>query len=237
MAVVILLVATWMNYLRNVRPKTGFNLAVEGLGGEISPGGGGTYIRREDVVGEGDALLGGGNEVGAFTPTSAGESELASTEGDADEFTATGKETIYRGILWMKEKYEQYREEADRRYEQLREELGRSERKYQEVIATMEQNRISALGSVTDNRQIAAMTAEEGEIMAPELKAQLAEVRGQLIVNQGIIEELESQLRSERMKVEELTVKLQANSQLLQTIYQELDRSSHVGHGIPDLGK
>jgi hypothetical protein len=65
----------------------------------------------------------------------------------------------------------------------------------------------------------------------------LAEVRGQLDTKQGIIEELETQLRSERMKVEELVLKLQVNSQLLLTIYRELDKSFHVGENIPDLGK
>jgi hypothetical protein len=40
MAVIILLVATWMNYLRNARPRGGLKLALGGLGGEISPGNG-----------------------------------------------------------------------------------------------------------------------------------------------------------------------------------------------------
>src|SRR5258707_5334282 len=35
----------------------------------------------------------------------------------------------YRGLLWMKDKYEQYREQTDRKYEKLKEELARSENK------------------------------------------------------------------------------------------------------------
>jgi len=46
------------------------------------------------------------------------------------------KENIYKGILWMKEKYEQYRDMADRRYEQLKEQLTRTENKYQELLET-----------------------------------------------------------------------------------------------------
>jgi len=36
----------------------------------------------------------------------------------------------YRGLLWMKDKYEQYREQTDRKIEKLKEELTRSEEKY-----------------------------------------------------------------------------------------------------------
>jgi hypothetical protein len=188
------------------------------MGGEILPGGGDMYIRREDLVGEGEALLGERGEADRGEKGEAGEEEL----------TATGKETIYRGILWMKEKYEQYREQADRRYEQLREELGRSERRYHELVAMMEQNKNSAAPGD-------GITPGGG--MAPGDGDQLAEARGQLDAKQGIIEELETQLRSERMKVEELVLKLQVNSQLLLTIYRELDKSFHIGENVPDPGK
>jgi len=235
MAVIILMVATWMNYLRNIRSKDDLRLAVEGLGGEVLPGGGDMYIRRDDLIGEGEALLG---ERGEAERREGGETVRGEDGGNGpgergeageEELTATGKETIYQGILWMKEKYEQYREQADRRYEQLREELGRSERRYGELLATMEQNKGDG------------MTPDGGvapeEDMTRGLGDQLAEVRGQLDTKQGIIEELETQLRSERMKVEELVLKLQVNSQLLLTIYRELDKSFQVGENIPDLGK
>src|SRR5579872_6643899 len=98
----------------------------------------------------------------------------------------------------MKEKYERYREQADRRYELLREELGRSERRYQELLAA---------GSPP-----------------------VADIQGQLDMKQGIIEDLEAQLLTERLKVGELVIKLQANSELILGIYRELE-------SIPDLGK
>jgi len=128
---------------------------------------------------------------------------------DREELSATGKETIYQGILWMKQKYEQYREQADHRYELLRGELGRSELRYQELLTTMEQDKNRALGMVTDNREEPA-----------------ADFDGK----QGIIEDLEGQLRVERLKVQELVTKLQANSELILRIYRELE-------SIPDLGK
>ena len=201
MAVIILLVATWINYLRKIRPKVGLQLAVEGLGGEVLPGGD-MLIGRDEVVGAGDPLL-----------VESGEAAGGGEEGAREELTATGKETIYRGILWMKEKYEQYREQADQRYEHLREELGRSERRYLELQAIMEQDK---------NRILAEHLAEAGD--------RLAQVQGQLDIKQGIIQDLEAQLRSERLKVEELIKKLQANSELILRIYKELE-------SIPDLGK
>ena len=222
MAVIILMVATWMNYLRNIRSKDDLRLAVEGLGGEVLPGGGDRYIRRDDLVGEGESLLGEGEET--FRRGEGGSAAGESREAGEEELTATGKETIYRGILWMKERYEQYRKQADRRYEQLREELGRSEHRYGELLATMTPgDRMTPDGGVAP---------EDG--MTRGLEDQLAEVRGQLDTKQGIIEELETRLRSERMKVEELVLKLQVNSQLLLTIYQELDKSFHPGENIPE---
>jgi hypothetical protein len=207
MAVIILIVSTWMNYMRTVRPKGNMKLAVEGFAVEDSPGGGDVYIRRDDLAGEGGALAVDGEA--AFAEASAaeaGEEELSATEAGEEELSATGRETIYQGILWMKEKFEQYREEADRRYENLRDELRRSERRYQELLETMEKDKNSAPGAVTDHPQ------------------ELVEVRGQLDAKQGIIEKMESQLRSERMKVEELVAILQANTRMLQKVIPELGK-------------
>jgi hypothetical protein len=199
-AIIILMVATWMNYLRDMGPKRDLKLAVGGLDGEVSPGGE-MYVKRDELVGEGEALLeGGGENIRGDEPGEGAGSETVGGDwnGDAsgeEELTATGKETIYQGILWMKEKYERYREQADRRYEQLREELGRSERRYQDLLATIEQktieqNKNSVAETVTDKR----------------------------------LEELESQLRSERMKVEELVAILQTNTRMLQKVIPELGK-------------
>ena len=90
---------------------------------------------------------------------------------------------------------------------------------------TMEQNKNQDLGTVTNSRPetvVNVMVAEAGEVDGED-KA-IPEVK------QGIIEDLETQLRSERLKVEELVRKLQANSELILRIYKELE-------SIPDLGK
>jgi hypothetical protein len=210
-AVIILLVGTWLNYLRTARSKVGLRLAIDGLSGGVRAGDGQMGDEGENSPGVGalDRIAKAeGVKSGVETGVESGD------DSDREELTATGKETIYQGILWMKEKYERYREQADQRYELLREELGRSERRYQELMAIMEQDKNRVLGD------------------------HLAEVQGQLDAKQvivieekqGIIDDLEAQLRSERLKVEELVKKLQANSELILRIYKELE-------SIPDLGK
>ena len=77
----------------------------------------------------------GFSTTGAATETASKEREERADDIDLPE-EMNGN--IYRGILWMKEKYEQYRDLADRRYEQLKEELARSEKKYEDLVASGE---------------------------------------------------------------------------------------------------
>jgi len=42
----------------------------------------------------------------------------------------------YKGLLWMKYKYEQYREETDLRIERIKEELAAAEKKYLDLLAS-----------------------------------------------------------------------------------------------------
>jgi hypothetical protein len=213
MAVIILLVATYFNYLRQGKMKIAMRLAVEGLPGRAA-------VERREPAGE--------EEEPEARRT---EGVAAAAEGGEEELGATGKEAIYRGILWMKEKYEQYRKQADLRYEQLREELGRSEHRYQELLAVMEQSKNAALEGVKGEGGERAEVIETGSTdQGVGLVDQLAEAHGQLGVKEVIIDELEGQLRLERIKVEELVEKLQANSNLLLKIYRELESA-------PDLGK
>ena len=191
------------------------------------------------------------------------------------------KENIYKGILWMKEKYEQYRDMADRRYEQLKEELNRTEKKYQELLEAAsrpsgdrgaEPQGTAPRGEVTQwgetassgtaappeglsevekasypdlleekNRQIAFLQQQldqriknyyQAEIDVRENRGRMLELeelqlrtRHLLEEKQAYIDQLEGQLVSERRKIEDLVTKLQASSQQLLAIYEELDRS------------
>ena len=57
---------------------------------------------------------------------------VAETLGE-DDF----KENLYKGILWMKDKYEQYRDMADQRYERLKDQLTKVERRYEDLLASL----------------------------------------------------------------------------------------------------
>jgi hypothetical protein len=164
-----------------------------------------------------------------------------------------GNENMYRGILWMKEKYEQYREQTDQRYERLREELGRSEQRYQDLLLTMEESkgRPSGVGQPNGSGQVhgagqahgtgqahgagqvhgTGQARGAGQPHGVERAYGVEEphpydlLAGELNAKQAVIEELEEQLRVERLRVEDLIVKLQTNGQLLQQIYIELEKS------------
>lgn len=232
MGICYLLYIAWMRYRRPAKASGGLRLAVEGFGGYGADG-------KEGYGGSaGDGYA---DAAGTAAGVSDGVSEKESDEVSEEE---AGKETIYRGILWMKEKYEQYREKADRKYELLREELGRLEKRYQDLLLSVEQSKNDApemIGIPGEEALLAGMSAGEGEILAdsgpmesPEGKlvghsyTVLAEVRDELGAKQVVIDELEEQLRMERLKVEELVVKLKTNGQLLLKIYRELDNSIHT---------
>jgi hypothetical protein len=238
MAILSMLITTWLHYRRKGREQGGLLLAVEGFG-RLTDGGAET---------NGQAVASPGGSVSGHDKTT--EEESGSTAGvdttdqAAREEWNEGNENIYRGILWMKEKYEQYRDMADKRYEQLREELGRSEQRYQDLMLVLEESKNRSLGAVAKPKEdilSTEMSSGEGEILpsgqggSPAGSGPFAEpllpvnaetgADRELASKQVIIDELEVQLRVERLKVEELVIKLQNNSQLLLNIYQELDKS------------
>jgi hypothetical protein len=199
--IISLLVTTWLHYRRRMLDPGGLRLSVEGLDNAMEP-------ERMSQLPD-DSLS---------YRESGPDEHVQHDPADNDQWGKEsisqwkGKDNIYQGILWMKEKYEQYRDQADQRHELLKEELNRSERRYQDLLLSMEENK-SGLPPA------AALAMVE---------AQYSQVRQQLDARQLIIDELEEQLRVERLKVEELVAKLQSNSQLLLNIYQELDKSPHI---------
>ena len=219
MAILSMLITTWFHYRRKASGEGQLLLSVEGF----DPGRGPDRLEDMPVIGEPEGLRNmpamGESSTGAATST-VDKTVVESTVDKPvmedpvesllpDEEWKEGNDNIYRGIMWMKEKYEQYRELTDKRYEQLREQLNRSELRYQGVLLELEESRNHALEITTNPGQD---RLAEGMSVGEAAK-------------QVIIEELEEQLRVERLKVEELVVKLQNNSQLLLNIYQELDKS------------
>jgi hypothetical protein len=73
-------------------------------------------------------------------------------EGDPETFSFRNeeeyKENLYKGILWMKEKYEQYRDLADQRYDRLKEHLTRMEKKYEELLESVRNADAAGLAEV-----------------------------------------------------------------------------------------
>ena len=113
MVIVSMLVTTWLHYRRKRRDGGDLLLSIEGYG-------------------DGEAEI--------FQPIRVA-AKMAGDSSDTGEETGDDtreyKETVYKGILWMKEKYEKYRDMSDQRYERLKDELARSEKKYDDLLASI----------------------------------------------------------------------------------------------------
>ena len=194
--IVSLLVTTWIHYRQRMLDPGGWRLSMEGLESAMEPiepteperisSGPDTHVERDPR----DNDQWGKESVSEWR----------------------GKDNIYQGILWMKDKYEQYRDQSDQRYALLKEEVNRLERRYQDLLLSIENK----------------TTTTDETVIAENPVADTAALHQQLETRQLIIDELEEQLRIERLKVEELVAKLQNNSQLLMNIYQELDKSFNL---------
>jgi chromosome segregation ATPase len=114
-------------------------------------------------------------------------------------------ERIYKGVLWMKEKYEQFRDFADRRYELVKEELARVKRQYQTLVD--------------------AVPTEAGMVVLEERNRQIGHLQRQLEEKQELIGDLQAQLMAGKHKIEELVARLQESSEHLLSIHKVLDRS------------
>lgn len=184
-AVLLMLITTYLHYRRKDKVTEDLVLSVEGYNPQDDG--------KELIVNRLSQVQPVTSADSVSDPNSPGEGEDPDAGVSAEEEDPQQQENMYKGILWMKEKFEQYRDLADQRYEQLKEELNRSEKKYYDLLAAMQGGNAIA-------------PADNGE-------------------KDRRVEELEQQLQTERLKVEELAAKLQNSSQLLLNIYQELDKS------------
>jgi hypothetical protein len=135
----------------------------------------------------------------------------AAGEGEDENWNEDSQEKIYKGILFMKEKFERYREEADRRYDRVKEELAKSEKKYYDLLHSP-----SAL--VHD-------LVEEKNKQIAYLQSQLDQRIQHYHQLESRVDELAGKIEQEQGRSEELVGKLQDNTRLLMNIYKELDRS------------
>jgi hypothetical protein len=86
----------------------------------------------------------GMEEGGTFSvePPGQGKDGWVDTERTVNSGEEDYRENMYRGILWMKEKYEQYRDLADQRYERLKEQLTGAEKKYEELLESVRNTQV-----------------------------------------------------------------------------------------------
>lgn len=143
---------------------------------------------------------------------------LAKLHPTAEELNKEG-ETVYQGLLWMKNKYEQDRELADEKY-------GRLKASSDDQLA--EKNlQIGFLQSQLDQR---ITSYHELEYQNRENKARLEELQGQhaqalqlLDERQAAIAQLQEQLQLGARRSEVLTGRLESGNRLLLKIRQEID--------------
>ncbi|WP_431215559.1 hypothetical protein ACQ86N_13240 [Puia sp. P3] len=97
-----------------------------------------------------------------------------SPAGGEESLSERERNRMYKGILWMKEKYEQYRDLADRRIEQLKDELVRSEQRYRDLLDQRVEGRAPGVppppGSVS-GEEAAPADAQAGTPLAVEALA------------------------------------------------------------------
>jgi hypothetical protein len=237
--IVSLLVTTWIHYRRRMLDPGGWRLAMEGLDSSMEPI---EPMEPERISApDPDTPV---DSLSYLERTPDPDTHVERDPRDNDQWGKEsvsewkGKDNIYQGILWMKDKYEQYRDQSDQRYALLKEELSRLEGRYQDLLLSIE-NKTGLPATEPQAAPAGAATMPEmapmsetiiidETVIADNPAADTAALHQQLETRQLIIDELEEQLRIERLKVEELVAKLQNNSQLLMNIYQELDKSFNL---------
>jgi hypothetical protein len=152
-----MLVTTWLHYRRRRRDSDEIVLSIQGFG-----------EGKEEFV----LPLQMSGKSSRKSDASAGSVAPAGSDTSAEE-DGEYKETVYKGILWMKEKYEQYRDMSDRRYDRLKEQLARSEKKYDDLLASIVEvkvgDRREQLLTGTALAQVEERAVLEEEDRGPEL--------------------------------------------------------------------
>jgi len=222
MFIIAMLATTWLHYRRRRKTPDEMALSMEGLDLSVAPEILIAAMKRMSV----SPALAGEHALASITSSAPASdatplltpdaaplpaADISSTltdTGDAAEretiAPADAVDNMYKGILWMKGKYEQYRDMADQRIEQLKEQVAKVEKKYENLLVGRVDQRIETTPAVQDESHL----------------------QQQLAARDRQIEELQSQLQIQYLKTEELVAKLQNSSQLLLNISQELDKST-----------
>jgi hypothetical protein len=126
----ILLVTTWLQYRRRQKFTDGLLLSVEGVSSGEEEAMASSYHAAgvEEPGGDAAAI----NDQSKDDRVEGPVPRVAEMFGEDDY-----KENLYKGILWMKDKYEQYRDMADQRYERLKDQLTKVESRYEDLLASI----------------------------------------------------------------------------------------------------
>ena len=194
------MLTTWIRYRRS-RMTAQLLLRIEGMDeGDVFS------IEPEDQSKDESNDVGGDERV---------DVERSVTEGEEDY-----KENLYKGILWMKEKYEQYRDLADERHERLKDQLSRMEKKYEDLLAQVR----SASPGLLEAGGTAAVPAAVFVAAEPELMSELPE-RGPREFSGGteiVVERAEA--GADRIRIRELEEQLARTQQRFD---EEVSRFRH----------
>lgn len=188
MFIIAMLVTTWLHYRRRRKTQDEMALSMEGLDLSVAPEILIAAMKRMAVspAPAGEHALASitssapASDAAPMLTPDAAPSQAADTfsvptdTGDAAEretiAPADAVDNMYKGILWMKEKYEQYRDMADQRIEQLKEQVARVEKKYEELLAGRVDQRVETTPAVQDEsylqQQLAAKDRQIEELVA-----------------------------------------------------------------------
>ena len=233
--VVTLLVTIWLHYRSRRKDGDELRFSMEGMDITAEPA---------DLLAaiQGRRMSVGIEEAGSSEGPTGGEER-------EDEFSERERNRMYKGILWMKEKYEQYRDLADQRIEQLKNELVRSEQRYQDLLdQRMEEPTPDRVGRpATDGVGHAAAGSDDDpstdgvehpaagkvEDTAPAAIAHhspdVMDDRERLLEEKGRqLNEKDHQLASKDRQIEELQEQLQRQWQQTEALVSKLQNSSQL---------
>ncbi len=238
MFIVAMLVTTWLHYRRRRKTQDGMALSMEGLDlsappeiliaamkrMSVSPGPTGEHEPASDTE---PTLTGAGDSAVAPEPGLAtGEGIDAVIEGERETIApADAVDNMYKGILWMKEKYEQYRDMADQRIEQLKVQVAKVEKKYEDLLVGRAPATTPTILSETTSTTVIPPASDQRIENVPAVHDESL-LQQQLAAKDRQIEELQSQLEIQLLKTEELVAKLQNSSQLLLNLSHELEKTT-----------
>jgi len=253
--VVALLVTTWLHYRSRRKADKELVFSMEGMDITADPADLLAAIQGRVMPMLAEGAVGAAGEGGVEGAAREGGVEGSPAEGGASNEDASEQESfserernrMYKGILWMKEKYEQYRDLADQRIEQLKDELIRSERRYQDLLDQRAEGRVPgkaeqpapdrveqpapeviAHHSPEAAEQPSLKVVDDRERLLAEKGRQLEEKDHQLESKDHLLKDKDQLLESKDREIKELQSQLKAQWLQTEGLVSKLQNSSQL---------